>query len=77
MRAYCGNSSKNMKKLPFNPEDGFPVGEDLRYRCSICGTVLPSLPETSKGCRCGNIFIDRDYARISVKRENKIELLTL
>jgi hypothetical protein len=27
------------------------------------------------GCKCHNIFIDVDYARISVKRDSDIELL--
>jgi hypothetical protein len=64
-----------MKTISFNPRKGYPVGADLFYRCRACGEVIPSQPGDSMGCSCGNIFIDIDYARISVKRDRDIELL--
>jgi hypothetical protein len=64
-----------MKPLRFDPKKGYPVGPNLFYRCKFCGEVVPSQPADSMGCKCRNIFIDIDYARISIKRDCDIELL--
>jgi hypothetical protein len=64
-----------MKVIHFNPKQGWPVSENLWYRCQLCNDVIPSKPSDCKSCRCGNISIDIDYARISVKQENNVELL--
>lgn len=64
-----------MKFIRFDPKKGYPVGPTLFYRCKLCGEVIPSKPDGSIGCSCGNVFIDVDYARVSVKREKDIELL--
>lgn len=64
-----------MKKVKFNPKLGYPVGPKLSYRCKSCGDVIPSQPEDGVGCRCGNIFVDVDYARVSIKRDEDIELI--
>lgn len=64
-----------MKLLRFNPKEGYPVSSDLFYRCKFCSEVIPSQPSDSTGCKCGNIFIDIDYARVSVKNDNDIELM--
>lgn len=64
-----------MKVINFDPRLGFPVGEDFYYRCKSCGEIIPSQPADSLGCKCNNIFIDVDYARVSVKRERDVELL--
>lgn len=63
------------KRLPLDTNNGYPVGHNLVYRCKLCGDIIPSTPPDSMGCKCGNIFIDVDYARFSVKREKEIELL--
>ena len=65
----------SLKKLLFDPKKGYPVGATLFYRCKSCGEVIPSQPSDGMGCKCRNIFIDVDYARISVKRNDDIELL--
>jgi hypothetical protein len=64
-----------MKTIRFDPKKGYPVGPNLSYRCRTCGVVLPSQPPDGMGCKCGNIFIDVDYARVSVKRDSDIDLL--
>lgn len=69
------DSNTNMKPVWFDPQKGYPVGPKLFYRCKICSKVIPSQPSECIGCECRNIFIDVDYARISVKRNNDIELL--
>jgi hypothetical protein len=63
--------------VDFDPTDGFPAGGNLFYECLICGQVLPSLPSESDGCSCGNIRIDVDYGRISIKDHNRIRLFSL
>ena len=64
-----------MKKVNFDPKKGYPVGPNLSYRCKSCGEIIESQPAQSMGCKCQNIFIDMDYARVSVKRDKDIELL--
>jgi hypothetical protein len=64
-----------MKRVHFDLAKGYPVGTNLWYRCKSCGIVIPSQPPECLGCSCGNIFIDVDYARVSVKNENDVELL--
>lgn len=64
----------NMKSIKFDPKKGYPIGENLFYYCKTCDEVIPSQPADSMGCKCRNIFIDIDYARISVKRDSDIEL---
>lgn len=64
-----------MRSVRFDPQRGYPVGPQLYYRCKTCDVVLPSQPPDGMSCKCGNIFIDSDYARIAVIRDNDIELL--
>ena len=64
-----------MKTIRFDPKQGFPVAPNLFYRCKLCDETIPSQPPDSMGCKCRNITIDIDYARISVKQEGEIELL--
>lgn len=64
-----------MKTIYFDFEKGYPVGKNLFYHCRSCGEIIPSQPADSLGCKCRNIFIDVDYARVSVKRNCDIELL--
>jgi len=66
-----------MKVIQFDPKKGYPTGPNLFYHCKSCGDVVPSTPNDSVGCKCKNIFIDVDYARISVKQASNIELFEL
>ena len=43
-----------------------PKDTDLYYRCEDCGDVIPSVPVQNTGCKCGNVFIDKDYCRLVV-----------
>ena len=43
-----------------------PKDSDLFYQCLKCGALIPSTPADNIGCKCGNIFIDKDYWRIVV-----------
>jgi len=41
-------------------------GKDIYYKCTICGDIIPSVPNDNLGCQCGNIFIDVDYVRLAI-----------
>ena len=47
--------------------DSPPVGEDVRYECLKCGSVLNSQPKNAVCCDCYNIIVDADAGRFSVK----------
>jgi hypothetical protein len=55
------------RPLAFDPGRGYPSGRRIVYECLDCGDNLPSLPAHAETCRCGNIAIDPDAGRISVK----------
>ncbi len=52
-----------------------PKDTDLYYRCEDCGDVIPSVPEQNAGCKCGNVFIDKDYWRLVVADLGKVSVL--
>lgn len=52
-----------------------PKDEDLFYRCTDCGAVIPSVPDDNIGCECGNVFIDKDYWRLIVVDLSKLEVV--
>lgn len=43
-----------------------PKDEDIYYKCLDCMEIIPSVPVSNIGCKCGNIFIDKDYWRLIV-----------
>jgi hypothetical protein len=53
--------------LNLDLNQGYPAGKDIFYECGQCGDVIPSQPKESLCCSCGNICIDVDAGRISVK----------
>jgi hypothetical protein len=61
------------KYIPFDPAQGYPAGERIRYECMICGVTLPSIPKHAESCRCSNILVDVDSGRISVKAPDKMK----
>jgi hypothetical protein len=52
-----------------------PRDDDICYRCNDCGDVIPSVPAHNIGCKCGNVFIDRDYWRLVVADMSKLSVL--
>jgi hypothetical protein len=50
-----------------------PKGRDIYYRCKLCGDAIPSQPKLNIGCKCGNVFIDVDYFRLSIEDYSKFE----
>lgn len=63
--------------IPFDPQQGYPAGDALFYECLNCGTIIPSRPTDSTTCRCGNISLDVDYGRLSIKEHAVARLLAV
>jgi hypothetical protein len=42
-------------------------GKDIFYECSICHSIIPSVPKDNINCSCGNIGIDKDMNRLFVE----------
>jgi hypothetical protein len=53
----------------------YPFQEGYYYECLRCGDVIPAKPERNLGCKCGNIFIDKDYGRISIDDKKQVRRL--
>lgn len=60
--------------IEFDPREGYPTGRDLFYECGKCGVVIPSLPEDNIRCRCGNVTVDVDAGRFSVRDDSQLRL---
>lgn len=56
-------------------ERDVPRAKDIFLRCGKCGEAIPSQPEDSVGCKCGNIFIDVDYLRLAVEDLKELSLM--
>ncbi len=52
-----------------------PKDDDIWYRCTDCGKMIPSVPDDNIGCECGNVFIDKDCWRLIVADMRKLEVL--
>ncbi len=52
-----------------------PKGENIWYKCLNCGEMIPSVPEDNLGCKCGNVFIDKDCWRLIVSDFRKLKVL--
>ena len=53
--------------LTFDPAAGYPAGPAIQYECGRCGGSVPSMPVNAGACACGNITVDGDAGRVSVK----------
>ena len=64
MRAY----------LTFDPKQGNPAGRDIAYECLVCGGTVASMPRDDEPwqCTCGNIRVDADAGRVSVKNDAQL-----
>jgi hypothetical protein len=62
--------------IRFDSATGYPAGPAIRYRCALCGDVLPSLPERPTACSCRNVTLDVDAGRLSVKDHAAFEAFT-
>ncbi len=42
-------------------------GRDIYYKCEACDGTDHSQPMDNIGCNCGNVLVDIDYFRLSIK----------
>lgn len=52
-----------------------PKAADMSYLCLDCGDIIPSIPKENIGCKCGNIFIDKDCWRLIIVDLTKLEAI--
>ncbi len=52
-------------------------GRDIYYKCEACDGLLPSQPKDNIGCKRGNVFVDVDYSRLSIKNYDQFMVLQL
>lgn len=52
-----------------------PRGKDIYYKCMKCGGSIPSQPNDSIECECGNIVIDVGYHRLSIDDYSKMQVV--
>ena len=62
------------RRVPLKDRDGYYHREpNLWYRCLKCGIAIPADPPESIGCKCGNVYIDVGYGRLSIENEALVE----
>lgn len=61
---------KKKKYIKYDPNKSYPTGEDIFYECLKCHTASVSVPDESWSCKCGNVMLDIDYGRLSVKDQS-------
>lgn len=61
------SDSYEVVRSDYTEQDRVDRAADLFYLCGKCGDAIPSMPKKNEGCRCGNIFIDKDYFRLVVE----------
>mgnify|MGYP001279921899 CR=1 FL=1 len=50
-------------------------GKRIYYRCIKCNSIISSVPSKNIGCDCGNVFIDKDYCRLSIDEYKNFEVI--
>jgi hypothetical protein len=63
--------------VSYDPSKGYPAGEDIYYKCLKCDFLLASQPGECAGCSCGNLFIDWDWGRFSVRNHDDLRIVRL
>jgi len=60
----------------YNDTGQVPKDKDVFYKCGLCQTIIPSLPESKiASCDCGNVHIDLFYWRLAIKDFRGFEVL--
>ena len=61
----------------YNNPSELPREDDVLYRCTKCGGMIPSRVSHSIGCGCRNIAIDMDYFRLTVRNFRQLEVVRM
>lgn len=58
-------------------ESDVPRAKNIYYKCTDCGSIVPSDPKGKAitECSCGNIYIDMECFRLVVENYNKFQVL--
>jgi len=64
------------KYVDFDPKLGYPRSPHLYYECTLCSSILPSMPKDNIWCNCYNLMIDVEAGRLAVKDGTKIKLFS-
>jgi hypothetical protein len=59
----------------FDRTTPIPHGRQLFYECLKCGDIIPSEPDDSIGCSCGDVFVDVDAFRVMIQDYTQFRLL--
>ncbi|MCP4599007.1 MAG: hypothetical protein GY847_00430 [Proteobacteria bacterium] len=62
--------------VDYDISKGYPVDKSLYYECQVCMERILSFPEENTGCKCQNIFVDVDSARVIVENETAFKIVT-
>lgn len=54
-----------------------PKGLSFYYKCEFCRVILPSNPDEPCECACGNIVLDPEMFKMSVRNYKKFTVLQL
>lgn len=65
------------RPIAFDPKAGYPAGPRIRYECGACGAGVPSMPgpDDPWRCTCGNVNVDGDAGRVSVKDHAELSVI--
>ena len=57
--------NRNITVVPYDEDKdkGVPGGKNIFYLCLKCRGIIPSYPEDSMSCTCGNVYVDIGGAR--------------
>lgn len=72
--SYEGESSEGQFRiLKWSPGSWWPTGPRIYYKCTICGSVIPSTVDAS--CRCYNVLSDASAGRAGANDETSVQIL--
>ena len=68
------------EEIEFDVTKGWPAGSKLYYKCTKCGSLVPSLPSQAEldlewECSCGNLYVDEDAGRMGADDPSCVKLL--
>lgn len=66
-----------MREIKADFAKGYPAGKDMFYECRLCKIQISSQPKVFQTCECGNISIDIDAGRVTVKDYSKFKIFQL
>lgn len=69
--------SRRRRELFVDAREGYPAAPSIEYECARCGRTVPSMPDEPAVCGCGDIAVDTDCGRVSVKDHGSFRVFVL